>query len=275
MPNEEGWDDDDWADDLIKQDNTARKKRGKPFGKIEYQTGVDVGTKEEKTQKNVIKYVQLKEERFKKAEKKRTKKAIARTVAKQLRGPQRELVLEALKGTKLEEQIKKLPGGLKGPADLSKVPGAKKMLTPSGGLNMQSKAFNSHLGAGSAEKPAEKFVPTTWEEAKKFADFPDDAGDVIDTKKRMDMEKKERIVKANNMSKGTFVANKLVPTNPNQQGATLTAGQQQTANLSGGSAGGNVGINTTTVNNTTLGESTMVVGQQRPVGNPKMRNLTT
>ena len=66
----------------------------------------------------------------------------------------------------------------------------------------------------------------------------------------------------------------IQPANPNQQGATLTAGQQQTANLSGGSAGGNVGINTTTVNNTTLGESTMVVGQQRPVGNPKMVNLT-
>ena len=72
----------------------------------------------------------------------------------------------------------------------------------------------------------------------------------------------------------TSGAEKLVPSNPNQQGATLTAGQQQTANLSGGSAGGNVGINTTTVNNTTLGESTMVVGQQRPVGNPKMVNLT-
>jgi len=67
---------------------------------------------------------------------------------------------------------------------------------------------------------------------------------------------------------------KIQPLHPNQQGATLTAGQQQTANLSGGSAGGNVGINTTTVNNTTLGESTMVVGQQRPVGNPKMVNLT-
>jgi hypothetical protein len=68
---------------------------------------------------------------------------------------------------------------------------------------------------------------------------------------------------------------KIQPLHPNQQGATLTAGQQQTASLSGGSAGGNVGINTTTVNNTTLGESTMVVGQQRPVGNPKMGNLTT
>ena len=264
MPNEEGWDKDD--DDLIEQDNATS-------GKIEYQTGVDVGTKEEKIQKNIIKFVQLKEKDFKKA-KKKTKKIIARTVAKHLRGPHRELVLEALKGTKLEEQIKKLPGGLKGPADLSKVQGAKKMLTPSGGLNMQSKDFNSYMGAGSAKKPAEKFVPTTWEEAKKFADFPDDARDVMDTKERMDMEKKERIVKANNMSKGTLVANKLVPTNPNQQGATLTAGQQQTANLSGGSAGGNVGINTTTVNNTTLGESTMVVGQQRPVGNPKMGNLT-
>jgi len=67
---------------------------------------------------------------------------------------------------------------------------------------------------------------------------------------------------------------KIQPLHPSQQGAALTAGQQQTANLSGGSAGGNVGINTTNVNNTTLGESTMVVGQQRPVGNPKMERLT-
>ncbi len=38
---------------------------------------------------------------------------------------------------------------------------------------------------------------------------------------------------------------KIQPANPNQQGAALTAGQQQTASLSGGSAGGNVGISST------------------------------
>ena len=70
-------------------------------------------------------------------------------------------------------------------------------------------------------------------------------------------------------------AEKLVPSNPNQQGATLTAGQQQTANLSGGSAGGNVGISN--INNTVNhlgGDTSMVVAQETPVKNPKMRNLT-
>ncbi len=71
-------------------------------------------------------------------------------------------------------------------------------------------------------------------------------------------------------------AEKLVPTNPNQQGAALTAGQQQTASLSGGSAGGNVGINSTNNTNVHLGSDTSVVfAQQTPVHNPKMRNLTT
>ena len=113
-----------------------------------------------KIQKNIIKWVDSKEKVFKKEKTNWVKRFIAKKVAAHLRGPHRELFLEALKGTKLEEYItKKLAGGLKGPADLSKIPGAKGMLTSSGGLDMQSKAFGSFMGAasmGAASKPPEK-----------------------------------------------------------------------------------------------------------------------
>ena len=183
MPNEEGWDDDD--DDLIKQDDIARKKLGKPFGKIKYQTSGLVITTKMKDMWADHRGIKQKGRMGKRAKRRSASIDLSKAVAS---GRHKEI--QKVLGDKLYTQLTK----------------------------------DSSISA---------------------AQSPDET------------------------------AEKLVPSNPNQQGATLTAGQQQTANLSGGSAGGNVGINTTTVNNTTLGESTMIVGQQRPVGNPKMGNLTT
>jgi hypothetical protein len=67
------------------------------------------------------------------------RKPILDKIGRQLRGPNREAILLALKGTELEKAVKKTAGGLKGPADLSG-PKYDKFKTPSGGLDMSKAA---------------------------------------------------------------------------------------------------------------------------------------
>jgi hypothetical protein len=82
-----------------------------------------------------------------------TKKPILAKVRSQLRGPNREAILAALKGTELEKAVIKSAGGLKGPADLTG-PAFEGMRTSTGGLDMASDAFTKRMS--SAQSPDDK-----------------------------------------------------------------------------------------------------------------------
>ena len=103
----------------------------------------------------VKKWVTHLEKKFKGAtgRSKWTKKPILDKVRKQLRGPDREAILAALKGTELEKAVIKSAGGLKGPADLTG-PAFEGMRTSTGGLDMASDAFTKRMS--SAQSPDDK-----------------------------------------------------------------------------------------------------------------------
>jgi len=82
------------------------------------------------------------------------RKKILDRIGKQLRGPNRDAILLALKGTALEKAVKKTAGGLKGPADLSG-PEFSKFKTKSGGLDMAKAAstvFATNVSGGADQK---------------------------------------------------------------------------------------------------------------------------
>ena len=88
------------------------------------------------------------------------RKRILDKIGRHLRGPGREMMLEALKGTELEKAvIKHTAGGLKGPADLS-APEFGKFKTPSGGLDMGKAASGvfSEASARSSPEAANAFA---------------------------------------------------------------------------------------------------------------------